>query len=79
MVDFYQLGALLYELLSGLPPLYHEDKKEMFNRIANKQATMLSHFSASAKDLLTKLLIKDPSKRLGFSEGFTEVKRQPFF
>lgn len=45
MVDFYQIGALLYELLAGLPPCYANDKKEMFDRIAKQNAKMPSHWS----------------------------------
>ncbi len=26
MIDFYQLGALIFELIAGLPPNYSEDK-----------------------------------------------------
>lgn len=36
---------------------------------------MPNYLSSAAKDLLTKLLIKEPSKRLGFKDGFAEVKR----
>ena len=29
-VDFYALGAFLYEMLYGLPPYYTTDRDEMF-------------------------------------------------
>jgi serum/glucocorticoid-regulated kinase 2 len=29
-IDFYSLGALLFEMLTGLPPHYSADTKEMF-------------------------------------------------
>ena len=79
MVDFYQVGALLYELITGLPPLYHEDKREMFDRIANDQPSMPTFLSETVRDLLTRLLKKEPTERLGYEEGFAEVKRQAFF
>lgn len=39
---------------------------------------MPSHFSDSATDFLTKLLVKDPKKRLGF-KGAEEIKQHSFF
>ena len=79
MVDFYQLGALLYELLTGLPPNYNDDKKEMFNRISKQQAHLPSYLSQSAKELLEGLLKKDPTQRMGYTDGFKELKQAAFF
>lgn len=39
---------------------------------------MPTHFSENAKDLLSKLLVRNPSKRLGFN-GVDEIKKHPFF
>ena len=75
MVDFYQIGALLYELLTGLPPNYSHSKKEMFNRIANEDVPMPYTLSNSCKVLLRGLLAKDPTQRLGYNEEFAEIKR----
>ena len=79
MVDYYQIGALLYELLTGLPPCYSNDKTLMFNRIANEQPHMPKHLSHATKDLLKGLLQKDPTQRIGYSDEFDEVKRHSFF
>ena len=39
---------------------------------------MPSQFSANAKDLLSKLIVKDPKQRLGIN-GALEIKNHPFF
>lgn len=71
-LDWWALGILIYELLAGIPPFYHHsDLNIMFNNIRygkilwpNKKEHGFS-FSKEATDLITQLLIRDKSKRLG--------------
>lgn len=64
-VDWWSLGALLYEMLSGTPPHYSRDKNQMMQDIVAKQVIMKDSFSSEAKSLLTQLLERDPAKRIG--------------
>ena len=66
MVDFYSLGALMYELLVGLPPNYNEDKNIMYYNIVNEEPEYPSHLSEPAITLLKGLLEKEPENRLGY-------------
>lgn len=76
-VDWWTLGTLLYEMLTGLPPFYDENIKTMYNKILNdplKFPPMLER--TDAKDLLTKLLQKDPKLRLSDA---ADIRAHPFF
>ncbi|KAI0534582.1 Pkinase-domain-containing protein [Xylaria digitata] len=79
-VDWWTLGVLLYEMLTGLPPFYDENTNEMYRKILSEPL----HFPGpdvvppAAKDLLTKLLNRKPEERLG-AAGSAEIKAHPFF
>jgi serum/glucocorticoid-regulated kinase 2 len=79
-VDWWTLGVLLYEMLTGLPPFYDENTNEMYRKILSEPL----HFPGpeivppAAKDLLTKLLERKPEKRMGVN-GASEIKAHPFF
>lgn len=74
VVDFYCLGALLYEMLTGLPPFYHPDRARMYRMIQTEEVRIPRYFSRNVKDLILKLLEKEPSRRLGTQKGAQEIK-----
>lgn len=74
-VDWWALGVLFYELLTGYTPFPVDEntKQNSFKQIKNAKIPMLDSISKDAKSLIRGLLEKDPLKRLGkfLSPGFT--------
>lgn len=77
-VDWYLLGVLLFEMIVGSPPYFTSNPQEMFKRIRTEPLSIPNHVSPQAKDLLTRLLERNPKHRLG-SNNVTEIKNHPFF
>eukprot|EP01052_Picozoa_sp_SAG31_P014877 SAG31_NODE_939_length_10873_cov_5.403843_8_plen_207_part_00 len=63
-VDIWSLGVLTYEFLVGSPPFEAQGHSETYRRIAKVDLRFPSHVSPDARDLISKLLVKDPTKRL---------------
>ncbi|OQR96926.1 protein kinase [Achlya hypogyna] len=79
-LDWYSVGALLFELLTGLPPFYTNDKKQLFHNILRGNLTIPEYISPQARDLIQRLLWKDPNQRLGSGpRGDKEIMDHPFF
>jgi len=77
-VDWWCFGSVIYEILVGLPPFYCRDFNEMYRRILSQPVRFPPHVSENARDLIKKLLERDPKKRLGVG-GANEIKSHPFF
>jgi len=79
-VDWWTLGVLLYEMLTGLPPFYDENTNNMYHKIMQEPLTFPSQdiVPAAARDLLMRLLDRDPQRRLG-ANGAADIKAHHFF
>jgi serine/threonine protein kinase len=64
-VDWWSLGAIGFDLLTGSPPFTGNNHAKIQQNILKQKLQLPYFLGPDAKDLLTRLLRKDPSKRLG--------------
>ncbi|EKX37439.1 hypothetical protein GUITHDRAFT_158596 [Guillardia theta CCMP2712] len=73
-VDIWSLGVLCYEFLVGSPPFESQGHSETYKRIAKVDLKYPSTLSEDARDLISKLLVKEPDQRLSLDK----VLEHPF-
>lgn len=88
-VDWWAYGVFLYELLYGITPFKDKNNEKTMRNIIGKSSVRFPTSElrdkredddiAKAQDLIRKLLVKNPMKRLGCTRGSCEIKRHQFF
>ncbi|KAI7862609.1 kinase-like domain-containing protein [Spinellus fusiger] len=79
-VDWWTFGILMFEMLTGTTPFHASNKKKTLEAIKNKKLMVPYYVSGSAKDMLIKLLKKNPTLRMGGGEkGIQQIKSHSFF
>lgn len=79
-VDWWSFGILIYEMLTGMPPFYDENVNKMYRMVITHDVDFPSYISAPARDLITKLLSKNPDERLGSGEDdYKAIEQHEFF
>lgn len=74
-VDVWSCGVILYALLCGSLPFDDENIPNLFKKIRSGMYSTPSHLSEMARDLIPKMLIVDPMKRI----TIPEIRKHPWF
>ena len=88
-VDIWAFGVMLYLFFAGVTPFKGKNDDETLENIKKvnyswnilkKHETIDINIPKEAKDLIQKILIKDPTQRIGYnSKDYAEIKSHPFF
>lgn len=74
-VDVWTCGIILFALNAGYLPFNGDGEKEIFRSIVWNEVKFPDFFSASMKDLIMKILKKDPRERISMEE----IRNHPWF
>ena len=77
--DWWSLGALLYEMLTGMPPFYSRNRDRLFQKILKAELRIPKSFTPEARSILSGLLDRNPTTRLGSVNDATDLKTHVWF
>jgi serine/threonine protein kinase len=80
-VDWWSFGALSFDLLTGSPPFRGGNHAKIQEKIVKQKLVLPYFLGPDSKDLLTRLLRKEPNKRLGgnMPKDMALIKGHRFF
>ncbi|XP_075443172.1 SNF-related serine/threonine-protein kinase [Ascaphus truei] len=67
-VDIWSLGVILFMLVCGTPPFQEANDSETLTMIMDCKYTVPIHVSKECKDLITRMLQRDPKRRASLEE-----------
>lgn len=78
-VDWWSLGCVIFDMVSGKPPFTGGSHKIIQDKILKNKLKLPFYLSLDAKDLLNKLLHKNPRKRFQVDDNWKHFIQHRFF
>ena len=78
-VDWWCIGAQIFEMLTGLPPFHTENRQNLFAKIRYAEPKYPEALNPIVVNLLKGLLKKNPDQRIGTKKGAEELKNHEWF
>ena len=75
MIDIWSTGIILFAMLCGYLPFEDKNNEKLFKKIAECKIEYPTYLSDIAIDLLKKIIVPDPKKRITINE----IKKHPFY
>lgn len=79
--DLWSFGCIIYQMLSGVAPFCGPNDYLIFQKITKLDLSFPDCLDLRAKDLIERLLLLDPTKRLGIDDSspYTSIRNHKFF
>ncbi|XP_001606867.1 ribosomal protein S6 kinase beta-1 [Nasonia vitripennis] len=79
-VDWWSLGTLMYDMLTGSPPFTSNNRRSTIEKILRGKLVLPQYLTPDARDLIRKLLKRQVAQRLGSAPADAEaIKNHQFF